>query len=102
MSYESVIVRGHGTIFLGGPPLVKAAIGEDVTAEELGGGDLHARTSGVVDHLAEDDGHALAILRDAVAALPPPAPPAWPVREPRPPAVDPATRSEERRVGNTG
>jgi len=91
MSDESVIVRGQGTIFLGGPPLVKAAIGEDVTAEELGGGDLHARTSGVVDHLAEDDGHALAILRDAVAALPPPAPPAWQVREPRPPAVDPAT-----------
>src|SRR5699024_5521311 len=65
MSDESVIVRNQGTIFLGGPPLVKAAIGEEVTAEELGGGDLHARTSGVVDHLAEDDAHALAILRDA-------------------------------------
>ncbi|WP_147916457.1 carboxyl transferase domain-containing protein [Ruania zhangjianzhongii] len=91
MSDESVIVRGQGTIFLGGPPLVKAAIGEEVTAEELGGGDLHARTSGVVDHLAEDDPHALAILRDAVATLPPPLPPAWDVHETRPPAVDPDT-----------
>src|SRR5688572_16018350 len=62
MSDETVIVRGQGTIFLGGPPLVKAAIGEAVTAEELGGGELHARRSGVVDHLAEDDAHALAIV----------------------------------------
>ena len=60
MSDETVIVRNQGTIFLGGPPLVKAATGEVVTAEELGGGDVHARTSGVVDHLAEDDAHALA------------------------------------------
>ena len=72
MSDESVIVRNQGTIFLGGPPLVKAATGEVVTAEELGGGDVHARTSGVVDHLAEDDRHALAIVRSIVATLPDP------------------------------
>lgn len=70
MSDETVIVRNQGTIFLGGPPLVKAATGEVVTAEELGGGDVHARTSGVVDHLAEDDAHALQILRGIVATLP--------------------------------
>ncbi|MEZ5988654.1 MAG: carboxyl transferase domain-containing protein [Planctomycetota bacterium] len=64
MSDESVIVRNQGTIFLGGPPLVRAATGEVVSAEELGGGDLHARTSGVVDHLAEDEAHALRIARD--------------------------------------
>ena len=63
MSDETVIVREQGTIFLGGPPLVKAATGEEVTAEELGGGDVHARTSGVVDHLADDDEHALEIVR---------------------------------------
>ena len=67
MSDETVIVKEQGTIFLGGPPLVKAATGEVVTAEELGGGDVHARTSGVVDHLAEDDAHALAIVRSIVA-----------------------------------
>lgn len=89
MSDETVIVRNQGTIFLGGPPLVKAAIGEVVTAEELGGGDLHARTSGVVDHLAEDDEHALAIVRDIVATLPPPASPAWPVVGTVAPAADP-------------
>src|SRR6186713_2242901 len=72
MADESVIVRNQGTIFLGGPPLVKAATGEVVTAEELGGGDVHARTSGVVDHLAEDDAHALQILRGIVATLPEP------------------------------
>src|SRR3712207_1299480 len=72
MSDESVIVRSQGTIFLGGPPLVKAATGEVVTAEELGGGNVHARTSGVVDHLAEDDRHALAIVRSIVATLPDP------------------------------
>ncbi|MEX5262841.1 MULTISPECIES: carboxyl transferase domain-containing protein [Kocuria] len=87
MSDETVIVREQGTIFLGGPPLVKAATGEEVTAEELGGGELHARTSGVVDHLAENDAHALQIVRDIVATLPPPGPRAWPVREPAPPAV---------------
>jgi len=89
MSDETVIVRNQGTIFLGGPPLVKAAIGEVVTAEELGGGDLHARTSGVVDHLAEDDEHALAIVRDIVATLPPPASPVWPVVDEVAPAADP-------------
>jgi 3-methylcrotonyl-CoA carboxylase beta subunit len=70
MSDESVIVRDQGTIFLGGPPLVKAATGEVVTAEELGGGDVHARTSGVVDHLAADDAEALAIVRSVVGTLP--------------------------------
>ena len=72
MSDETVIVRDQGTIFLGGPPLVKAATGEEVTAEELGGGEVHARTSGVVDHLAEDDAHALQIVRSIVATLPRP------------------------------
>ncbi|MFL6155802.1 MAG: carboxyl transferase domain-containing protein, partial [Marmoricola sp.] len=71
MSDETVIVKDQGTIFLGGPPLVKAATGEVVTAEELGGGDVHARRSGVVDHLAEDDAHALAIVRSIVETLPP-------------------------------
>ncbi len=70
MSDETVIVREQGTIFLGGPPLVKAAIGEIVSAEELGGGELHSRVSGVTDHLAEDDAHALQIVRDIVATLP--------------------------------
>ena len=70
MSDETVIVKEQGTIFLGGPPLVKAATGEVVTAEELGGGDVHARTSGVVDHLAEDDAHALAIVRSHRRHLP--------------------------------
>ncbi len=71
MSDESIIVRNQGTIFLGGPPLVKAATGEVVTAEELGGGDVHARISGVVDHLAENDGHALGIARRIIGGLPP-------------------------------
>src|SRR5204862_3226048 len=61
MSDESIIVREQGTIFLGGPPLVKAATGEEVTAEDLGGGDVHTRLSGVVDQLAQDDMHALAV-----------------------------------------
>jgi 3-methylcrotonyl-CoA carboxylase beta subunit len=69
MSDETVIVRNQGTIFLGGPPLVKAATGEVISAEDLGGGDLHARRSGVVDHLAENDEHALAIVRSIVARL---------------------------------
>jgi 3-methylcrotonyl-CoA carboxylase beta subunit len=91
MSDETVIVREQGTIFLGGPPLVKAATGEIVTAEELGGGDVHARTSGVVDHLADDDEHALEIVRRIVDTLPaePSAP--WERRTPRPPLEDPAT-----------
>ncbi len=88
MSDETIIVRGQGTIFLGGPPLVKAAIGEVVTAEELGGGELHARTSGVVDHLAENDEHALQIVRDIVSTLPAPQAPAWDVIESREPVVD--------------
>jgi 3-methylcrotonyl-CoA carboxylase beta subunit len=70
MSDETVIVRDQGTIFLGGPPLVKAATGEVVTAEELGGGVTHSRISGVTDHLAENDHHALQIVRDIVATLP--------------------------------
>ena len=84
MSDESIIVRNQGTIFLGGPPLVKAATGEVVTAEELGGGDVHARTSGVVDHLADDDAHALAIVRSIIATLPEEEPSltAHPVEEP--------------------
>src|SRR5579859_2431813 len=69
MSDEVVIVKGQGTIFLGGPPLVKAATGEEVTAEELGGADVHARVSGVADHYALDDAHALAIVREMVAQL---------------------------------
>ena len=84
MSDETVIVRNQGTIFLGGPPLVKAATGEVVSAEDLGGGDVHARTSGVVDHLADDDAHALAIVRSIIATLPEEAPSltAHPVEEP--------------------
>ncbi|MBN9158023.1 carboxyl transferase domain-containing protein [Microbacterium sp. MMO-23] len=82
MSDETVIVRNQGTIFLGGPPLVKAATGEVVSAEDLGGGEVHTRVSGVADHLAEDDEDALRIVRDIVATLPPsPAradPEAWP------------------------
>jgi 3-methylcrotonyl-CoA carboxylase beta subunit len=66
MCDESIIVKGQGTIFLGGPPLVKAATGEVVSAEELGGGEVHSRTSGVTDHLAEDDRHALAIAREVI------------------------------------
>ncbi len=69
MSDEAVIVKGTGTIFLGGPPLVKAATGEDVTAEELGGADVHTRRSGVADHFAEDDDHAIQILREIVETL---------------------------------
>jgi 3-methylcrotonyl-CoA carboxylase beta subunit len=69
MADESVIVRNQGTIFLAGPPLVRAATGEVVTAEDLGGGDMHARLSGVVDHLAENDRHALGITRRIVAGL---------------------------------
>lgn len=87
MSDETVIVRDQGTIFLGGPPLVRAAIGEVVTAEELGGGELHAHRSGVVDHLADDDAHALEIVRSIVATLPPDPPPAWEVLPAREPVV---------------
>ena len=82
MSDEAVIVRNQGTIFLGGPPLVKAATGEIVTAEELGGGDLHSRKSGVTDHLARDDRDALRIVRRIVATLGPRTPAPWEVRTP--------------------
>jgi 3-methylcrotonyl-CoA carboxylase beta subunit len=88
MSDESVIVRNQGTIFLGGPPLVKAATGEEISAEELGGGDLHAKKSGVVDHLAENDEHALTIVRDIVSTLQPEAGADLELREPRPPLYD--------------
>jgi 3-methylcrotonyl-CoA carboxylase beta subunit len=88
MSDESVIVRNQGTIFLAGPPLVKAATGEEISAEELGGGDLHARKSGVVDHLAENDEHALTIVRDIVSTLPT-STMSLDVREPREPYYDP-------------
>ncbi len=85
MSDETVIVRNQGTIFLGGPPLVRAATGEIVSTEELGGGDVHTRVSGVADHLAHDDLHALAIARRIVSNLnrPPLTPPTDPVEEPR-------------------
>jgi 3-methylcrotonyl-CoA carboxylase beta subunit len=91
MSDETVIVRNQGTIFLGGPPLVKAATGEVVTAEELGGGDVHARISGVVDHLAQDDDHALQIVRGIVRTLPSSGAPRWERLEPRSPAAAPAS-----------
>ncbi|QWF82331.1 carboxyl transferase domain-containing protein [Amycolatopsis sp. CA-230715] len=89
MSDEAVIVRNQGTIFLGGPPLVKAATGEVVTAEELGGGDVHARSSGVTDHLAVDDAHALRIVRSIVSTLGPRAPRPWDVLPTVEPAIDP-------------
>jgi 3-methylcrotonyl-CoA carboxylase beta subunit len=91
MSDESVIVREQGTIFLGGPPLVKAATGEVVTAEDLGGGDVHARTSGVVDHLAADDAEALAIVRSIVGTLERRTAPSLTQHEPEEPAEDPST-----------
>ncbi|MET0837834.1 MAG: carboxyl transferase domain-containing protein, partial [Marmoricola sp.] len=91
MSDETVIVKEQGTIFLGGPPLVKAATGEVVTAEELGGGDLHSRTSGVTDHLAHDDRHALRIVRRIVATLGPRIELPWEVR----PTVDPVADQTE-------
>src|SRR3712207_2694981 len=125
MCDESVIVRNQGTIFLAGPPLVKAATGEVVSAEELGGADVHSRTSGVTDHYAENDAHALGIARRIVASLNEVKRPPVGVRQPRPPrhapeelySVVPAnlrapydvreviarlvdgSRSEERRVG---
>ncbi|MEU3991361.1 methylcrotonoyl-CoA carboxylase [Streptomyces platensis] len=90
MSDEAVIVRNQGTIFLGGPPLVKAATGEVVTAEELGGGEVHAKTSGVTDHLAEDDAHALRLVRTIVGTLGERAPLPWTVRTVEEPKADPA------------
>src|SRR5438128_6842909 len=90
MSDETIIVRGTGTIFIGGPPLVKAATGADVTAEELGGADVHTRRSGVADYYATSDEHALALARGIVRNLHlarPAAP--WDLAEPEPPAADP-------------
>jgi 3-methylcrotonyl-CoA carboxylase beta subunit len=89
MSDEAVIVKGRGTIFLGGPPLVKAATGEVVTAEELGGADVHTRTSGVADHLALDDEHALETARDIVSRLTARKHLPWDVEEPEDPLYDP-------------
>src|SRR6266478_771573 len=91
MSDETIIVRGTGTIFIGGPPLVKAATGQDVTAEELGGADVHTRRSGVADYYATSDEHALALARRIVRNLHGRTPePPWDVAEPEPPALDPA------------
>ena len=90
MSDEAVIVKNQGTIFLGGPPLVKAATGEVVTAEELGGGDLHSRISGVTDHLAADDADALAMVADIIATLRPRSPRPWDVTPAAEPEADPA------------
>ncbi|MBB4153290.1 3-methylcrotonyl-CoA carboxylase beta subunit [Sphingomonas jinjuensis] len=90
MSDETVIVRGQGTIFLAGPPLVKAATGEVISAEELGGAETHGRRSGVVDHVAEDDDHALTIVRDIVSTLPPQTAPDVNLAPVRAPKYDPA------------
>ena len=91
MSDETVIVKGTGTIFIGGPPLVKAATGQEVSAEELGGADVHTRQSGVADYYASNDEHALAIARSIVSHLHRrPEPPPWDVAEPEPPAADPS------------
>jgi acetyl-CoA carboxylase carboxyltransferase component len=90
MSDETIIVRGTGTIFIGGPPLVKAATGQDVTAEELGGADVHTRQSGVADYYATSDEHALALARQIVRNLHGRKPePPWETSEPQPPAADP-------------
>src|SRR5262245_65629749 len=90
MSDETVIVQGTGTIFIGGPPLVKAATGQEVTAEELGGADVHTRRSGVADHYATSDEHALALARQIVRHLGDPPPCPWELRRPELPAVDPS------------
>ncbi|MEY4711737.1 MAG: hypothetical protein RIS88_1187 [Pseudomonadota bacterium] len=90
MSDETIIVKNQGTIFLGGPPLVKAATGEVVSAEDLGGGDVHTRLSGVADHLAQNDLHALSLARQIAATFNRPKSPATVLREPRPPKYDPA------------
>src|SRR5882672_1976385 len=91
MSDECIIVKGHGTIFLGGPPLVKAATGEIATAEELGGAEVHARQSGVADHIAQSDAHAIAIVRSIVARLGRATPSELDTREP----VEPLYAQEE-------
>jgi len=90
MSDETIIVRGTGTIFIGGPPLVKAATGQDVTAEELGGADVHARRSGVADHYATSDEHALALVRQVVRHLQARKHEPWDVAEPELPVADPS------------
>ena len=90
MSDETIIVKGTGTIFIGGPPLVKAATGQDVTAEELGGADVHARRSGVADHYATSDEHALALVRSVVRNLHRRKDTPWDVAEPEEPTVDPS------------
>ncbi|MCZ6669580.1 MAG: methylcrotonoyl-CoA carboxylase, partial [Acidobacteria bacterium] len=89
MSDEAVIVKGTGTIFLGGPPLVKAATGEEVSAEDLGGADVHTRVSGVADHLADSDEHAIALVREITARLGLPDRPRVALESPRPPELDP-------------
>ena len=89
MSDETIIVKNQGTIFLGGPPLVKAAIGEIVSAEDLGGGDVHTRLSGVADHLADNDAHAIALAREAVARLNRKKVTQVALASPRPPLYDP-------------
>jgi acetyl-CoA carboxylase carboxyltransferase component len=90
MSDETIIVKGTGTIFIGGPPLVKAATGQEVSAEELGGADVHARLSGVADHYATSDEHALALVREIVRNLDlPPKQPPWELARPEAPAADP-------------
>jgi acetyl-CoA carboxylase carboxyltransferase component len=90
MSDETVIVKGTGTIFIGGPPLVKAATGQDVTAEELGGADVHTRRSGVADHFATSDEHALAIAREIVRNLDPPRAAPWELSPVEQPGLDPS------------
>jgi acetyl-CoA carboxylase carboxyltransferase component len=91
MSDETIIVKGTGTIFIGGPPLVKAATGQDVSAEELGGADVHTRHSGVADHYATSDEHALALVREIVRNLSPaPKDPPWEVTPAEEPAADPS------------
>jgi len=94
MSDETIIVRGTGTIFIGGPPLVKAATGQDVTAEELGGADVHTRQSGVADYYATSDEHALALARQIVGNLHGRKPePPWETAEPQPSATGPMRAS---------
>ncbi|MEP6910429.1 MAG: carboxyl transferase domain-containing protein [Actinomycetota bacterium] len=90
MSDETIIVKGTGTIFIGGPPLVKAATGQDVTAEELGGADVHTRQSGVADHYATSDEHALALVRSVVRNFHRRKEAPWDIAEPEEPTVDPA------------
>jgi len=89
MSDEVVHVRGTGAIFLGGPPLVRAATGEEVSADQLGGADVHCRQSGVSDYLAEDDSHCIEIIREIVKNLPPPGKAEWEPRSAKPPLYDP-------------